>query len=183
MIAVVVFAVPLLGQWDPISSPRPSSPLWRSERSSVLQSLSLSISLANWRGDDHGPNCGNTDPADDPQAAAARDGAAGGQHDLRDGAARRVPAPLCAFAEMRRLGFGRGRGVARVSPIKAYPTCSASGCRSAAHAPRQSEGSSARSGIDGGMRTGVCFSPTTQASTMSTTPASCGAAALDSALL
>ena len=105
--------------------------------------------------------------ADHPAASAARDGAACRQHDLRDGAARRISAALRPLAPLRRLGPGGGRSLAGLAPISPDRPRAISRCQATAIAPGSRAGSGSSSGIEGGMSTGTRFLPATQASMMS----------------
>lgn len=72
--------------------------------------------------------CPTCRPKNNSPAAVTRDCAACRQHDLRHGAARRIPAALLSHLTLRRLGLGRGRSLARRSAPclsrKCHQTCS-----------------------------------------------------------
>jgi hypothetical protein len=74
---------------------------------------------------------------------------------------------ICALSEMHRLGLGRSRSVASGTARSADPSCSALGRHKANDAASQRVGSSSIRGIAGGKSAGVCFRPSTHASTMS----------------
>lgn len=107
------------------------------------------------------------DQQDDQAPAVARDRAAGRQHDLRDGAARRIPQALCPDASLHRLGPCRSSGVAGEPPHVPNQSSEASRRSSTKESPGESAGSNSTRGIEGGMSTGARFLPSTQASTVS----------------
>jgi hypothetical protein len=71
---------------------------------------------------ENGPGKTGHDQENDTASPAPRNGAARGQHNLRDGAARGVSATLCLVASLRRMGPGRGRSLARLAPCDAGRT-------------------------------------------------------------
>lgn len=107
------------------------------------------------------------DQQDDQTPAVARDRAAGRQHDLRDGAAGRIPQALCPDAALHRLGPCRSSSVAGEPPHVPNQSSEASRRSSAKEPPGESAGSNSTRGIEGGMSTGARFLPSTQASTVS----------------
>ncbi len=126
----------------------------------------IAFNCSEHRGERHGSGIGEIDQAHDTAASVVGNGPTRRQHDLRDGTARRVPATLRAFATMCRVGSERSRSMARVAAIRAHTSCATSRRHATALSAGESAGSSSKSGIDGGMRTGAYFWPATQASMM-----------------
>lgn len=134
--------------------------------SAFLLSPTIAFNCSTHRGDRHGGEIREFNQAHDTAASVAGNGPTRRQHDLRDGTARRVPATLRAFASMRRVGSERSRSMARVTAIRAHTSCATPRRYATALSAGESAGSSSKSGIDGGMRTGTYFWPATQASMM-----------------
>lgn len=86
-------------------------------------------------------------PKDDQAQSTSGDRTARGQHDLRDGAARRVSAPVCLVATVCGLGLGRSRRMAGFPPDVPGDTREAPRRQAAPYATRQSAGSGSKSGI------------------------------------
>lgn len=101
------------------------------------------------------------------QAPIARDRAARRKYDLRNGTARRVSAALRPFPQVRGLGLGRSRSLVGIASSRAHSPRATSGSQATPHPTRQRAGSGTKRGIAGGMSTGTCFRPATQASMMS----------------
>ena len=156
----------------PIYTPEPHMVRRDQLSSSNGQRLSVSIGIRRQaRRPRHGRDARAIHQTDHPPRRAAPDRAACRLDHLRDGAARRIPPPLCPYDPMRGLGSQRSgslAGRAQTSHGKRLDAARASPRRpQAPKPPHQSAGSGTSIGIDGGMRTGRCFRPATQASMIS----------------
>ena len=151
----------------PISIPSPSSSPQTNARSSIVRRRLLSIGRQfETHGIRHGVESRDIDQAHDTAASVTGNGASRRQHDLRDGAAWRVSATLRALATMCRMGFERSGGMAHLATVRAHHPRATSRCYATALSAGESAGSSSKSGIDGGMRTGTYFRPATHESMM-----------------
>ena len=107
---------------------------------------------------EHCPTCR---PKNNSPAAVTRDRTACRQHDLRHGAARRIPAALLSHLTLRRLGLGRGRSLARRSAPclsrKCRQTCSKPRREAAPFAARQTLGSNSSNSTVAGSSIGRYF--------------------------
>src|SRR3546814_11687647 len=109
----------------------------------------------------------SSDLADHPSTAAARNGAARRQHNLRNGAARGISAAVCTLAALRRLGSGGDRSLASLAQVGPYYPRAVARCQATALAPSSRAGSGSNIGIEGGMSTGARSLPSAQASMLS----------------
>src|SRR3546814_7922308 len=90
----------------------------------------------------------SSDLADHPSTAAARNGAARRQHNLRNGAARGISAAVCTLAALRRLGSGGDRSLASLAQVGPYYPRAVARCQATALAPSSRAGSGSNIGIE-----------------------------------